>query len=495
MSKTIAPIRRTGGAARLGRGLAHIRSDRLIAATVVSLLLTVFGPGEASGQSLLSRFTATLGPFAGTAEYRVEREEGPSLTCRAILFGSRTEGYWLDVCEEDTDDDEETDFWSFGGYFDGRAEGAYGGSGRFGAAFGPVSVSYPEPPEEGPPVTTPIEGEGGDGVNRTNTLRVSGTVTWAAPGAEPSPEEEEFAETLLAAWLACLNLDPGWLWPDLVGDTVVHRAPGPGEGEGDELPIEIIEMTLTPGTLSVGSEGSSTGLLTAGLGLVAQASPVDFVTATITVAGDIPELPDRALSYKWFLDIDRDPTTGSPIESIGAEYIFLVEFDSPLSPGEWAAALFAANEEGGASQVRLLGSVEWRVQGGQVSIQIDLEELGSPDAFRWIAVASGDGVADFLPNEGFAFWTIAATLPAPEDAPFPSEYPFSIPSDTTTVDEEPTTVTTPAVTPAPAGTEAAEAPAGTGAVALVGGGAAILVLALLVTVVLARKRRRDEKGD
>jgi hypothetical protein len=116
-----------------------------------------------------------------------------------------------------------------------------------------------------------------------------------------------------------------------------------------------------------------------------------FLRFNMTLRGTIPDSHlfanktlDDHLSYAWWIDVDRNSSTGQYDQYVGSEYNILLQASGGSPAGEWGARVDvpAPDFQGG-------GDVQFSIQGNNISLLVELSRIGNHLGFDWSATAWG----------------------------------------------------------------------------------------------------------
>jgi len=331
--------------------------------------------------------TATEGRPVGIARATIEREEGPPCECRGVLFedsvadrignrfGFQAEGIIEGRCESAPSDDPDiVETFCFAGvYGEGQMIGTYSGSNDFGLVRGLWEATYDPTAPTSTPMSQAFARGAGPGGPKNRGESSEAFVDWTVQPNRSEVEEALECSRFLREIFGRIE------WPDPRHDLTYHGA------FVDEEPswIDVRRIVQEQGSLWMTIE------------------PYDL----------IPTSPATSLRYQLYFDTDLDSTTGVAIrEDVGVEYTMWLGFDPPFASGEWAAALFQSNNEGGFDQIRLLSNDEWEIGASRIRLRVPLSEMGDPPIFKWLCLTATLVAADFTPNEDAGFWLTTEAL-------------------------------------------------------------------------------------
>jgi len=115
--------------------------------------------------------------------------------------------------------------------------------------------------------------------------------------------------------------------------------------------------------------------------LSANVSQVDSkIRFEMDLSTDIPIQPTKYTAFVWNLDLDSNPNTGDLFRELGIDVRIRVAFDPDPNHGiyyGWHGYI--------DRYVNPRGPLPYNISGRRISIDINLDELGNPSSFDWIA--------------------------------------------------------------------------------------------------------------
>jgi hypothetical protein len=116
-----------------------------------------------------------------------------------------------------------------------------------------------------------------------------------------------------------------------------------------------------------------------------------FLRFNMTLRGSLPDshsfmnrTVDDNLSYAWWIDADRNSTSGQHHQYVGSEYNVMFQASGGSPTGEWGARVdvTAAGWSGG-------GQVQFTINDNKVTLLVGLTQIGSCTSFDWSSTTWG----------------------------------------------------------------------------------------------------------